>query len=241
MFYHLRKSRCFTEDRARFYGAELLSALDHLHQQNIIYRDLKLENILMDHEGHLALTDFGLSKQNIDATGGATTFCGTAEYIAPELLKGQKYGAAVDWWSFGILLFEMMHGRTPFFDKNRKLMFYRIINTEPSFPSTFSHEASECIKGLLRVNENDRLGSNGAADIMSSAFFSSIDFNALLRREIKPTYTPEVIDELDTKYVPKAYLQAEAKDSFDEKPKKKGEANPKFEAFTFKGGSALDN
>jgi serum/glucocorticoid-regulated kinase 2 len=104
LFYHLRKSRHFTEDRARFYAAELLSALDHLHKLNIIYRDLKLENVLMDHQGHLALTDFGLSKQNIDVTGGATTFCGTAEYIAPELLKGQKYGPAVDWWSFGILL-----------------------------------------------------------------------------------------------------------------------------------------
>jgi tRNA A-37 threonylcarbamoyl transferase component Bud32 len=104
LFYHLRKSRHFTEERAKFYAAQLLSALDHLHKLNIIYRDLKLENVLMDHQGHLALTDFGLSKQNIDVTGGATTFCGTAEYIAPELLKGQKYGAAVDWWSFGILL-----------------------------------------------------------------------------------------------------------------------------------------
>ena len=78
----------------------------------------------MDHQGHIALTDFGLSKQNIDLSGGATTFCGTAEYIAPELLKGQKYGAAVDWWSFGILLYEMMHGRTPFYDKNRKVIYF---------------------------------------------------------------------------------------------------------------------
>ena len=121
LFYHLRKSRAFSEERAKFYAAELLSALDHLHQQHIIYRDLKLENVLMDNVGHIALTDFGLSKQNIDLTGGATTFCGTAEYIAPELLKGQKYSAPVDWWSFGILLFEMMHGRTPFYDKNRKV------------------------------------------------------------------------------------------------------------------------
>ena len=104
LYSHLRKSKFFSEDRARFYAAELLSALDHLHQQHIIYRDLKLENILMDHVGHIALTDFGLSKQDIDKTGGATTFCGTAEYIAPELLNNQKYGKAVDWWSFGILL-----------------------------------------------------------------------------------------------------------------------------------------
>lgn len=104
LFMHLRLSKMFSEDRAKFYAAQLLSALQHLHSKGIIYRDLKLENILMDYQGHIALTDFGLSKQDIDKTGGATTFCGTAEYIAPELLKGQKYGQAVDWWSFGILL-----------------------------------------------------------------------------------------------------------------------------------------
>lgn len=123
LFYHLRKSRAFPEERAKFYGAQLLSALDHLHSQHIIYRDLKLENVLMDNLGNIALTDFGLSKQNIDQSNGATTFCGTAEYIAPELLKGQRYGAAVDWWSFGILLYEMMTGRTPFYDKNRKVIY----------------------------------------------------------------------------------------------------------------------
>ena len=104
LYDHLRKSKFFTEDRAKFYGAELLSALDHLHQKGIVYRDLKLENILMDHVGHIALTDFGLSKQDIDKSGGATTFCGTPEYIAPELLNKQKYGKAVDWWSFGVVL-----------------------------------------------------------------------------------------------------------------------------------------
>ena len=104
LFFHLRKAVCFTEARARFYAAELLLALDHLHTQNIIYRDLKLENVLLDHLGHIALTDFGLSKQDIDKTGGATTFCGTPDYVAPELLRNQKYGKAVDWWSFGVLL-----------------------------------------------------------------------------------------------------------------------------------------
>lgn len=242
LFYHLRKSRHFPENRAKFYAAQLLSALEHLHSLNIIYRDLKLENVLMDHLGHLALTDFGLSKQNIDSTGGATTFCGTAEYIAPELLKGQKYGPAVDWWSFGILLYEMMHGRTPFYDKNRKLMFYRIINTEPSFPSSFSAGAVSCIRGLLRVNELERLGTSatGATAIKQTEFFSDIDFDKLMRREISPPFTPEVVNEFDTRYVPKAYLQAEAKDSIIEpKQRKKGD-NPNFEAFTFAGDKVLD-
>lgn len=242
LFYHLRKSRSFTEARAKFYSAQLLLALDHLHRQHIIYRDLKLENVLMDSVGNIALTDFGLSKQNIDSTNGASTFCGTAEYIAPELLKGMTYGVAVDWWSFGILLFEMMHGRTPFYDKNRKLMFYRIINTAPGFPPQFSPEACDCIRGLLAVNEKERLGTKvstgkGAQDIMEHPFFASIDFDALYRKEVPPPFRPEVVNELDTKYVPKTYLQAEAKDSFSET--KKGEVNPNFEAFTFAGESAL--
>lgn len=240
LFYHLRKSRAFTEERARFYGAQLLTALEHLHSQHIVYRDLKLENILMDNVGNIALTDFGLSKQNIDESGGATTFCGTAEYIAPELLKGQKYGNVVDWWSFGILLFEMIHGKTPFFDKNRKLMFYRIINTAPSFPSTFSPEACEVIRGLLNVKEEQRLGSlqaGGPSAIKRTAFFSVIDFDKLMEKALPPPFTPEVVNELDTKYVPKAFLDAEAKDSFSEK--KKGEQHQNFDAFTFAGESAL--
>jgi serine/threonine protein kinase len=241
LFYHLRKSRSFSEERARFYAAELLTALDHLHQQSIVYRDLKLENVLMDSQGHIALTDFGLSKQNIDSTEGATTFCGTAEYIAPELLKGQRYGPAVDWWSFGILLYEMMAGRTPFYDKNRKLMFYKIINTAPQFPPHFSPEACTVLRALLNINPESRLGTveggNAAQDIMNSDFFRVIDFDALLNKSIEPPFTPEVQNELDTKYVPKAYLQTEAKDSMVEK--KKGDVVAAFEQFTYLGDSAM--
>lgn len=240
LFYHLRKSKQFDEVRARFYAAQLMTALDHLHQQNIIYRDLKLENILMDHRGNIALTDFGLSKQDIDKTGGATTFCGTAEYIAPELLQGLRYGSSVDWWSFGILLFEMIQGRTPFYDKNRKLMFFKIMNTRPSFPPTFSEEVKECISGLLQVAESDRLGAGerGARDIMETGYFRPINFDLLMEKKVDPPYVPEVKGEVDTKYVPKAYLKDEAKDSFSEPPAK-GTANPKFEAFTFQGDSNM--
>lgn len=142
--------------------------------------------------------------------------------------------------------FEMLHGRTPFYDKNRKLMFYRIINTEPSFPQTFSQEAVVCIRGLLRVDESERLGSGprGAQDIIESDFFKVIDFDKLYRREIPPPFVPEVANEFDTKYVPKVYLQADAKDSMsDEKPagkKGRGDHNPVFEEFTFAGEKHLD-
>jgi len=182
LFYHLRKSRGFCDTRACFYAAELLLALDHLHNSGIIYRDLKLENILMDHKGHIALTDFGLSKENVTDIFNSqlTTFCGTAEYIAPELLKGQKYGASVDWWSFGVLLYEMMGFHTPFYDKNRKIMFHGIINLEPSFPAHFTAAAKVVLLQLLEKDPACRLGSKGAAEIKKSSFFESLDFQKLI-------------------------------------------------------------
>lgn len=122
-------------------------------------------------------------------------------------------------------------------------MFYRIINTEPSFPASFSNEAQECIRGLLRVNENERLGSgaDGAKDIISTRFFSVLDFEALYRRELTPPFQPEVTNEFDTKYVPKAYLQAEAKDSIAE-PVRRGAAaiDDNFKAFTFAGEPTIE-
>ena len=145
----------------------------------------------------------------------------------------------------------MLHGRTPFWDRNRKLMFYRITATEPKYPPTFSPAACECIQGLLQPNEHNRLGSGptGAEEIMKTAFFAEVDFAALYRREIPPPFTPEVVNEFDTKYVPKKYLQAEAKDSFEKKPKKKGgfyrnknkEIEPTFDAFTYQGEKAMDD
>ena len=236
LFYHLRKSRGFSEQRAKYYAAELLLALQHLHSQHIIYRDLKLENVLMDYQGHIALTDFGLSKMNVDDSRGASTFCGTAEYIAPELLRGLRYGAMVDWWSFGILLYEMMAGRTPFYDKNRKLMFYNIINCEPHFPPTFSDDACMALRGLLIRDPAERLGGGeaGADAIKQQPFFSDIDFDALLRKELAVPYQPAVQSETDTKFVPKSYLQAPAKDS-ESAPSTKAEKAADFSDFTYLG------
>lgn len=237
LFFHLRKTRQFSEERSKFYAAELLSGLAHLHSQNIIYRDLKLENVLMDHLGHIAITDFGLSKQDIDKSGGATTFCGTAEYIAPELLQNKPYGPGVDWWSFGIILFEMVQGTTPFYNKNRKYMFQCIARKDPSFPTTFSPALCEVIRGLLTKDVSSRLGcgAGGARDIMNSAFFSTIDFAKLDRKEISPPFKPDVVDELDTKYVPSSIQNAEAKESFAEAPSKKAGAQVDFGGFTYSG------
>ena len=233
LFYHLRKSRCFSESRAKFYASELLLALSHLHSHEIIYRDLKLENVLMDGEGHVALTDFGLSKQHVKSNDAASTFCGTAEYIAPELLRGRRYGAAVDWWSFGILLYEMQAGRTPFYDKNRKIMFFNIMNSTPQFPLSFSEKACSVLRALLNVNPTKRLGFNDIEQLKKHSFFSSIDWDKLFKKQIKPSYLPDVSNELDCKYVPKTYLRAEAKDSICKKPGRDEKLN--FQEFTFMG------
>ena len=215
LFAHLRTDKQFSEERAKFYAAELILALEHLHQNDIIYRDLKLENILMDHLGHICLTDFGLSKQDIDKTGGAVTFCGTAEYIAPELLRAETYGFEVDWWSFGILLYEMMNGRTPFFDKNRKMMYHRIMTRPPQFDeAVFKKDAQQVILGLLTVDKNQRLGHTGADKIMQQPFFESIDFAKLYKRELNPPFKPHGDGVLGTDYVPQQFKNVDvARDS----------------------------
>lgn len=161
-----------------------------------------------------------------------TTFCGTAEYIAPELLKGQKYGASVDWWSFGILLYEMMGFRTPFYDKNRKLMFHGIINLEPSFPAHFTVTAKNVLLRLLDKEASQRLGSKGAQEIKMSEFFMPLDFQKLIGREIEAPFKPEVSNEEDTKYVPKAYLAAKPEDSIDHSSSKQKHIQH-FQDFTF--------
>lgn len=147
--FHLRRRRKFSEDWARFYAAEVAAAMAHLHSVNIIYRDAKLENVLVDHQGHVRITDFGLSKVGVSDLKGATTFCGTAAYIAPELLKGQAYGKAADWWSFGILLYEMIGGKPPYYHRNRDIMFQTILKQEwVTFTPSFSDEAVSLIRGV---------------------------------------------------------------------------------------------
>lgn len=147
--FHLRRRRKFPEPWAKFYAAEIASAIAHLHSANVIYRDAKLENVLMDHTGHVRITDFGLSKVGVSEIEGAKTFCGTAAYIAPELLHGKKYGKAADWWSFGILLYEMIGGKPPYYHKNREVMFQTILKQEwVTFSPSFSDAAVSIIRGV---------------------------------------------------------------------------------------------
>lgn len=201
IFFHLKKFRSFSEAMVRFYAAELVSALGHLHAKDVIYRDLKPENILLDEFGHIRLTDFGLSKTDCSNFSGAKTFCGTPEYLAPEMLISRKkkteYGKAVDWWSLGTLMYEMLTGWPPFFDRNIEQMCTKIMKSPLKFPSHFglSAEVKSIIAGLLERDPTYRLGcrpGSGVQDIKKHAFFAEINWELLENRGVKPPFKPRV-------------------------------------------------
>ena len=214
LFFHLKKARVFPEPLVRFFGAELVCALGHLHSLDIVYRDLKPENVLLDADGHIHITDFGLSKEEVSDPRGATTFCGTPEYLAPEMLLNRKsragYGKGVDWWSLGTLLYEMLTGWPPFYDKNLRKMCEQILRSDLAFPAdcTASPEARDLIRGLLQRDPAKRLGSRrvgeghpapptGLSEVQAHPFFAGIDWAALEALELQPPFKPKVDSDTD--------------------------------------------
>ncbi|ELU03722.1 hypothetical protein CAPTEDRAFT_172316 [Capitella teleta] len=199
LFFHLQKERCFSESRARFYAAEMASALGYLHSLNVIYRDLKPENILLDKEGHLVLTDFGLCKEDIAGRDTTSTFCGTPEYLAPEVLRKQPYDRTVDWWCLGAVLFEMIYGLPPFYSRDTSEMYDNILHKPLRFKNNAaSPTAKNLLEGLLQKDKEKRLGAkNDSADIRSHSFFSAIDWKLLESRKIKPPFIPNVSGHMD--------------------------------------------
>lgn len=198
LFFHLKAKRRFSEDVARIYVGEIALALGHLHSLGVVYRDLKPENILLDDHGHVCLTDFGLSK-DIAPDDQAHTFCGTPEYLAPEIVTGVGHGKAVDWWSLGILLYELTVGIPPFYSQNVNEMYNKIQHGVLRFPPFLSEECKSIIVGLLNRDPTKRLGStNDVEDIKTHAFFKPISWQALYRKEIDPPYKPKVKSNADT-------------------------------------------
>ncbi|BFZ19048.1 hypothetical protein BsWGS_22088 [Bradybaena similaris] len=209
LFTHLEREGIFMEDMASFYLGEILLAIEHLHTLGVIYRDLKPENVLLDAKGHIKLTDFGLCKESISLGDITHTFCGTIEYMAPEIVQRSGHGKAVDWWSLGALMYDMLTGQPPFSGENRKKTIDKILRAKLSLPPYLTNEARGLLKKLLKKNPSDRLGSgpDDAAPIKSHPFFRHINWRDLLNKKIEPpikigvgfTYVaPSVLTEMAT-------------------------------------------
>ncbi|XP_055041885.2 protein kinase C, eta, b [Misgurnus anguillicaudatus] len=197
LMFHIQKSRRFEEPRAQFYAAEVTLALRFLHSKGIIYRDLKLDNVLLDSEGHCKLADFGMCKI-LDMSNGrlTTTFCGTPDYIAPEIIMEEPYGVSVDWWALGVLLYEMLSGHAPFEADTEDELFECILRDEVIYSSWLSNEAEDILKGLLTRDPASRLGctnrDGGEEAVAAHPFFAGLDWEKLNKREIKPPFTPRI-------------------------------------------------
>lgn len=195
LMWHVQQRR-FSQKRAQFYAAEVLLALKYLHENGVIYRDLKLDNILLTSSGHIKLADYGLCKENMWLGNKTSTFCGTPELMAPEILKEQGYGKAVDWWAFGVLLYQMLLTKSPFRGEDEDEVFNSILTDEPLYPINMAKEAVDILQRLLTRDPEQRLGSGArdAEDIMDHPYFANIDWDAIMRCEVTPPYIPDIKD-----------------------------------------------
>jgi serine/threonine protein kinase len=196
-FSYMQQIRRFKQSQVAFYAAQIALALGYLHSSDIIYRDLKPENILLDQQGYIVLSDFGLAKQAKESN----TFCGTPEYISPEMLLATGHDHTVDWWALGILIYEMLTGVPPFYDKNRNRMFLNIEKAQLRWPDpdvhkiTVSPEAKDLISKLLVKDRMQRLGQrNDATEILNHPFFQEIDLERLFNKELSAPLVPQTAD-----------------------------------------------
>ncbi|XP_011790345.1 PREDICTED: ribosomal protein S6 kinase alpha-2 isoform X3 [Colobus angolensis palliatus] len=239
LFTRLSKEVMFTEEDVKFYLAELALALDHLHSLGIIYRDLKPENILLDEEGHIKITDFGLSKEAIDHDKRAYSFCGTIEYMAPEVVNRRGHTQSADWWSFGVLMFEMLTGSLPFQGKDRKETMALILKAKLGMPQFLSGEAQSLLRALFKRNPCNRLGAgiDGVEEMKRHPFFVTIDWNKLYRKEIKPPFKPAVGRPEDTFHFDPEFTARTPTDSPGVPPS--ANAHHLFRGFSFVASSLI--
>ncbi|KAI8365469.1 kinase-like domain-containing protein [Choanephora cucurbitarum] len=220
LFQLIREKKKLTETETRFYAAQVVLAIDYLHRQNIVYRDLKPENILIDKQGYIKITDFGFAKKiTQDRTW---TLCGTPDYIAPEIIRSQGYTKAVDWWSLGVLIYEMMTGEPPFTAKNPIEQYQKILEGDVNWPDNINAEARDLLENLLKTKASERIGNlkDGVNDIKRHPWFSSIDFDHILAQTITPPHMPTIQHEGDTHHfaiyeeLPMSYDKAHLKDPY---------------------------
>ncbi|KAJ6051979.1 hypothetical protein N7460_002513 [Penicillium canescens] len=228
LFTHLNDAKAFDINRARFYTAELLCALECLHDFGVIYRDLKPENILLDYEGHIALCDFGLCKLAMRDEDKTDTFCGTPEYMAPEVITNSPYNKTVDWWTLGVLLYEMLTGLPPFYDEDKDEMYRKIFSTAVIAPA-----AKSLLQGLLHRGPAQRLGANGAGEIKAHPFFKGIDWHKLAQRRYVPAFKPNVTGINDTGAIDQQWTGQSPRDSVPSGPALCRAQQQQFAGFSF--------
>ena len=213
LFFHIHSGQKFSTQKTKFYLVEIILAIDFLHKNNMIYHDLKPENILIDSKGHIKLTDFGLSKIVTNIEEKSFTICGTLQYIAPEIISGEGYNESVDWWSLGIIMYEMLTGKLPFkfnFDNQEEQNDLNIYDKKIKYPSWIEENAKDLINKLLNKDPEKRIGSGkeGAENIKKHPFFSDIDWNKALNKELRPPFIPKIENETDIKYFEKSLVES---------------------------------
>ncbi|CAF0882631.1 unnamed protein product [Adineta steineri] len=242
LFMQLEREGIFMDDMACFYLSEILLGLEHLHKEGIIYRDLKPENILLDAQGHVKLTDFGLCKESIYEGGQTNTFCGTIEYMAPEILTRSGHGKAVDWWSFGALMYDMLTGAPPFTADDRKRTMDKIIKAKLVLPAYLTIDARELIRSLLRRQVSHRLGSGpeGAEAIKSHSFFRHLHWPDVYAKRTEPPHKPllkgdDDVSQFDTKFTKQTPVDSPDDHMLSES------ANQVFLGFTYVAPSIIED
>ncbi|KAG0183950.1 Serine/threonine kinase [Apophysomyces sp. BC1034] len=190
----------FSEKRARFYACEVLLALEYFHKHGIIYRDLKLDNIMLCMDGHIKIADYGLCKENIWFNSTTNTFCGTPEFMAPEILLDHRYGRAVDWWAFGVLLYEMLLGQSPFKGEDEDEIFEAVLEDEILYPINMSRNSVSVCQKLLQREPSRRLGSGkgDGQDVRAHSFFAGVNWEDMMAKKVTPPFLPTVNGRADT-------------------------------------------
>jgi serine/threonine protein kinase len=229
LFHHFHDKSRLDMDAVRYYVAMIALALDYLHSHGVVYRDLKPENVLLDADGYIKLTDFGLSKEIDGATG---TFCGTAEYLAPEVIRREPYGCRIDWWALGILTYELVFGVTPFRHANRSRMFTLIQSREVAFPDAADARIVRLIRGLLAKDPRNRFAFE---QVREEPFFEGVSFQDLLEKKVPMRFVPKISDAKEPSNFDSEFTSESALDSLGTPPVERAD----FDGFSFIGSQFM--